>query len=115
MAIPELVTRTDPTPAEIDFLEGRLYEFNSQATGIVDALGLAVFGHDAQGEVLAGLCGHTWGGCCEIRQVWVYERHRGQGLGVVFSNWRRRRHGAGVAFRLCSQLTASKRHSSIAS
>ena len=33
MATPELVMRTDPTPAEIDFLEDRLYEFNSQATG----------------------------------------------------------------------------------
>ena len=41
MATPELVMRTDPTPAEIDFLEERLYEFNSQATGLFDALGLA--------------------------------------------------------------------------
>lgn len=81
MATPELVMRTDPTPAEIDFLEDRLYEFNSQATGIVDALGLAVFGRDAGGAVVAGLCGHTWGGCCEIRQVWVHERYRGQGIG----------------------------------
>jgi ribosomal protein S18 acetylase RimI-like enzyme len=31
--------------------------------------------------VVAGLCGHTWGGCCEIRQVWVHERHRGSGIG----------------------------------
>jgi hypothetical protein len=61
--------RTDPTLAEIDFLEDRLYEFNSQATGLADVLGLAVFGRDAQGAVVAGLCGHTWGGCCEIRQV----------------------------------------------
>lgn len=77
----ELVLGTDPTPAEIDFLEQRLYEFNSRATGIFDALGLSVFGRDAQGEVVAGLCGHTWGGCCEIRQVWVHEKHRGQGIG----------------------------------
>jgi GNAT superfamily N-acetyltransferase len=81
MVSPELVMRTDPTPAEIDFLEDRLYEFNSKATGIVDALGLVVFGRDAQGEVVAGLCGHTWGGCCEIRQLWVHEMHRGQGIG----------------------------------
>ena len=81
MANPELVMRTDPTPAEIAFLEDRLYEFNSKATGIVDALDLAVFGHDAQGEIVAGLCGHTWGGCCEIRQVWVDEQNRGQGIG----------------------------------
>ena len=81
MVIPTLVMGTDPTPAEIDFLEQRLYEFNSRATGIADALGLTVFGRDAQGEVIAGLCGHTWGGCCEIRQVWVHEKHRGQGIG----------------------------------
>ncbi len=81
MATPELVMGTDPTPAEIDFLEHRLYEFNAQATGISDAQGIAVFGRDAQGEVVAGLCGHTWGGCCEIRQVWVHEKHRGQGMG----------------------------------
>jgi GNAT superfamily N-acetyltransferase len=81
MTTPELVMRTDPTSAEIDFLEDRLYEFNSQATGIVDALGIAVFGRDDQGEVVAGLCGYTWGGCCEIRQVWVHEKHRGQGIG----------------------------------
>src|SRR4029453_9359937 len=81
MAIPEVVVGMDPTPADVDFLEHRLYEFNSQATGIVDALGLTVFSRDAQGEVVAGLCGHTWGGCCEIRQIWVHENHRGQGIG----------------------------------
>ena len=81
MASPHLVMRTDPTPAEIDFLEDRLYEFNARETGIFDALSLAIFGRDEHGEVVAGLCGHTWGGCCEIRQVWVHERHRGQGVG----------------------------------
>jgi ribosomal protein S18 acetylase RimI-like enzyme len=81
MANPELIMRTDPTAAEVGYLEDRLYEFNAKATGIVDALGLAVFRHDAQGEIVAGLCGHTWGGCCEIRQVWVDERDRGEGIG----------------------------------
>jgi ribosomal protein S18 acetylase RimI-like enzyme len=81
MATQKLVMGTDPPPAEVDILEHRLYEFNSQATGIVDALGLSVFGRDTQGELVAGLCGHTWGGCCEIRQVWVDERQRGQGIG----------------------------------
>ena len=81
MATQKLVMGTDPTPAEVDVLEHRLYEFNSQVTGVVDALGLSVFGRDAQGELVAGLCGHTWGGCCEIRQVWVHEKRRGQGIG----------------------------------
>jgi GNAT superfamily N-acetyltransferase len=81
VAIPEPVIGMDPTPAVIDFLEQRLYEFNAQATGIADALGLTVSCRDARGELVAGLCGHTWGGCCEIRQVWVDEKHRGQGMG----------------------------------
>ena len=77
----QLVVRTDPTPAEIGLLEDNLYAFNAQATGIVDALSLAIFGRNEHGEVVAGLSGHTWGGCCEIRQVWVHERHRGRGVG----------------------------------
>lgn len=81
MGSPQLVMRTNPTPVEIEFLEDRLYEFNAKATGIFDALGLAIFSRDEHGEVVAGLCGHTWGGCCEIRQVWVHERHRGRGVG----------------------------------
>lgn len=81
MTIPELVMGMDPTPAEVDFLEQRLYEFNSQTTGIADALGISAFARDAHGEVVAGLGGHTWGGCCEIRQIWVHANHRGQGIG----------------------------------
>ena len=78
---PELVVRTDPTPAEIACLEDRLYEFNAKATGIDDALNLAIFVRDDLGEVVAGLSGHTWGGCCEITQLWVHEKVRGLGTG----------------------------------
>ena len=81
MASPRFVLRTDPTPSEIDWLEDRLYEFNGNAIGVFDAVGLAIFCRDDHGELIAGLCGYTWGGCCELRQVWVHERHRGRGIG----------------------------------
>ena len=81
MQSPEPVIRTDPTPAEMELLEDRLYEFNAKTTGIGDALGLAIFERDDQDEVVAGLCGHTWGGCCGIRQLWVHEKVRGLGIG----------------------------------
>src|SRR5207247_6312712 len=42
---------------------------------------LAIFVRGADRAILAGLCGHTWGRCCEIRQVWVHESLRDQGLG----------------------------------
>jgi GNAT superfamily N-acetyltransferase len=82
MPAPEFTIETDPTPEQIQYLEDRLYEFNSQATGVTDGLGLAVFVRDAQGRIIAGICGHTWGGCCEIRQLWVDESQRCQGLGT---------------------------------
>jgi hypothetical protein len=39
----EFVIETDPTPEQIQYLEDRLYEFNSQTTGICDGEGLAIF------------------------------------------------------------------------
>jgi GNAT superfamily N-acetyltransferase len=76
------VIKTDPTPEQIQYLEDRLYEFNSAATGITDGQGLAIFVRDEQEQIVAGICGHTWGGCCEIRQLWVEQSRRRQGLGT---------------------------------
>lgn len=82
MRTPELVISTEPTPADIQFLEDRLYEFNSAATGITDGEWLAIFVRDESDRIVAGICGNTWGGCLEIRQFWVEEARRKQGLGT---------------------------------
>lgn len=63
------------------FLTERIYEFNVGATGYADGRLLAGTIHDDTGKIIAGINGHTWGGCCEITNLWVHERHRGQGLG----------------------------------
>jgi len=65
------------------FLTDRIYEFNAKATGYFDGKLLAGCIHDETGRVIAGFNGHTWGGCCELANVWVHERHRGQGLGAL--------------------------------
>lgn len=78
----ELVFEPAPTPEQIQYLEDRLYEYNSGATGIRDGEWLAIFVKDARGRVVAGICGNTWGGGCEIRQLWVEEARRRQGLGT---------------------------------
>lgn len=70
-----------PARADVQFLDDRIYEFNRQATGIDDGLELAIFVRDDAGAVVAGLYGWTWGGCCEVRTLWVHARLRGQGLG----------------------------------
>src|SRR5215471_18049431 len=75
------VTRVDPTPEDVQYLEDRIYEFNSKATGIADGDWLAFVGREGE-AIVAGICGNTWGGTCEVRQFWVDESRRGGGLGT---------------------------------
>ena len=77
---PELVA--EPAPCDVQYLEDRIYEFNSAATGISGGEWLAIFVRDEEDRIVAGICGNTWGGCAEIRQLWVEESRRSQGLGT---------------------------------
>jgi RimJ/RimL family protein N-acetyltransferase len=77
----ELAEKHDSTPEEIDLLEDRLYEFNAATTGFHDGRGLGFVVRDEQGRTIAAAAGHTWGGTCELRQVWVHGDHRRRGLG----------------------------------
>jgi len=72
--------RHDLTPDEIDALEDRLYAFNAEQTGFADGRSLA-FTAEEGGEQVAAVAGYTWGGICELRQVWVRDDRRGGGLG----------------------------------
>jgi ribosomal protein S18 acetylase RimI-like enzyme len=65
------------------FLTDRIYEFNAKATGYSDGMLLAGCVRNDSGEIIAGFNGHTWGGCCEVSNIWVHERYRGQGLGTL--------------------------------
>jgi GNAT superfamily N-acetyltransferase len=65
------------------FLADRIYEFNAKATGYFDGRLLAGSIQSDTGEVIAGFDGHTWGGCCELSNLWVHEQYRGQGLGTL--------------------------------
>jgi hypothetical protein len=78
MSTSELIIDTAPTPDEVQYLEDRLYEFNSTVTGITDGEWLAIFVRDDEHRIVAGICGNTWGGCLEIRQFWVEEARRRQ-------------------------------------
>ncbi len=65
------------------FLTDRIYEYNAKATGYADGMLLAGCVRSESGEVIAGFNGHTWGGCCELSNIWVHEQHRGRGLGTL--------------------------------
>lgn len=64
-----------------EFLAERLYEYNAETSGIDDGRWLWSKVETETGELIAGVFGHTWGGCCEITQLWVAPDHRGQKLG----------------------------------
>ena len=83
------------TPLE-SFLAERIYEFNSHTTGLFDAKAVVGAIRDESSRVVAAVCGHTWGGTCQINYLWVDESHRKRGLGrallrAVETEARRRR------------------------
>ncbi len=75
------LTPIDPTPDDVQYLEDRIYEFNAGATGIADGELLTFVVRDRE-RIVAGICGNTWGGTCELRQFWVEEAQRHHGLGT---------------------------------
>ena len=76
------LTSIEPTPQDVEYLEDRIYEHNASVTGIADGQLLAFLLRDDSGRIVAGICGNTWGGGCEIRQFWVEESQRRRGLGT---------------------------------
>ncbi|HLY48186.1 MAG TPA: GNAT family N-acetyltransferase [Solirubrobacteraceae bacterium] len=55
--------------------------FNVQVTGITDASELLFVERDADGELVAGVHGWSWGGTCWIQALWVREDMRQRGVG----------------------------------
>ena len=94
------------------FLEERIYEFNSKVTGYVDGRLLAGCVRNEMGEVIAGFNGYTWGGSCELTNVWVHEQHRGQGLGAHFCARLKRKPPLAVAYASFLLHTTFKRPAS---
>ena len=76
------LTPVEPTPDDVQYLEDRIYEFNSTVTGIADGAWLAFLLRDESGRIVGGICGNTWGATCEIRQFWVEEPQRRRSVGT---------------------------------
>jgi GNAT superfamily N-acetyltransferase len=62
-------------------LDQELTDFNTRATGVGDQRGLSVQVRDAEGSLVAGLTGWTWGTCAGINMVWVRDDKRRNGFG----------------------------------
>ena len=77
----DLTVESQPNPEDVEFLEDHINTLNVQQTGRSDYIPLGIFVRDERGDIEAGICGWTWGGCCEVKTLWVHEDRRGQGLG----------------------------------
>ena len=72
----------DADPGLAERLDKEISAYNAAVTGHHDGrmLSVAVRGHD--GDLRAGLCGWTWGGCGYIDLLWVRDGQRCHGLGA---------------------------------
>jgi GNAT superfamily N-acetyltransferase len=77
----QLSLEDNPSPKDLDFLEGQINTHNMVQTGRRDFRPLAIFLRNADKQMMAGLSGYTWAGFCEIRFLWVHEDVRGLGFG----------------------------------
>lgn len=77
-----MTVEDDPDPHAVQFIEESLNRHNVAVTGYTDYRPLAVFLRDADGGILGGLTGYTWGGCLTIEYLWLPEEQRGQGHGA---------------------------------
>jgi len=71
----------EPSLHDLELLEEEINQFNYRTTGFHDGRWLAVFLRGGDGALRAGLAGHTWGGCAEIKFLWVREGERHAGVG----------------------------------
>jgi len=81
MSDPEFRVTDQPSRADLDLIEELINEYNFETTEFRDGRRLAIFVRDPQGTLRGGLAGHTWGGCCEIRDLWIQPAERRRGLG----------------------------------
>jgi GNAT superfamily N-acetyltransferase len=63
-------------------IDAELGAFNAEMTGHRDVRFLGVAAWEG-GDVIAGLCGTTWGGCGFIELIWVRADRRRRGLGTL--------------------------------
>src|SRR5215467_2297963 len=77
------ITLHDDVPAaEARIVDAGLDGANHEAAPLREVQPLSCFARLANGEIVGGAIGRTWGQCCELQQVWVEPSRRRSGLGT---------------------------------
>jgi ribosomal protein S18 acetylase RimI-like enzyme len=78
-----MVVETEPDPEKVRLFEEWLYAFNAEATGIADGQSFGLFLNGADGSVVGGAYGWSWGQTCFLRYLFVPAELRRQGHGTL--------------------------------
>jgi GNAT superfamily N-acetyltransferase len=81
MGQPHLTVEDSAEGDDIETVRRQLHAHNVAQTGVDDARPLTILLRDDTGQVVGGLCGHTFWGWLAIELLWVHESLRGQGHG----------------------------------
>lgn len=76
-------THDDAQPEASAVVDRGLGDANDAAAPLHEVRPLRCFARDADGRVVGGAVGRTWGACCELQQLWVDPARRRQGLGAA--------------------------------
>jgi ribosomal protein S18 acetylase RimI-like enzyme len=72
----------DVPRADAAVVDAGLGAANDAAAPLHQVRPLAAFVREADGAVIGGAVGRTWGTCCELQQLWVDAAWRRRGLGA---------------------------------
>ena len=77
------IESVEPQAEVIEFLDEKIYEFNSQTINKFDGKQFTKIIRDQSSNIIAGISGWTWAMVSEITLLWVKEEYRKKGLGTI--------------------------------
>ncbi|QPF72835.1 GNAT family N-acetyltransferase [Roseateles sp. DAIF2] len=80
---PRYTRHDEAPPADAQRIDAELDAYNAAAAPLHEVRAMSVFARDAEGRVLGGALGRSWGPCCELQQLWVEPAQRRRGIGAA--------------------------------